>query len=272
MKGTPFLSDENSSFGNASSLNQHHYLFYDVGFTKENSDDMKDPSILYTLISGYDAIKSESQTDEVIIESTMSTIRHLFSGISIPSPSAYKITRWASDQYSKGSYSFLAPGTSEEDYLSLQSPVCGRGDQFTVGKSETMRLFFAGEHTSLQYPSMAHGALVSGIRAARDIFTNIQIGKERSRRPSDRLVPVTRFRMKFPKSPIVCHLCKHPRTDKEGAVLAFQRERGGMALIHRNCAEFSPDVQLSGSHWRGIFKCINRGKQLKCVKCGENGG
>jgi len=272
LAGTPFLSDEKSSFGNASSLNQHHYLFYDVGFNKENPDNMKDPSILYTLISGHDAIKSETQTDAAVVESTMSTIRHLFSGISIPSPSAYKVTRWASDQYSKGSYSFLPPGTSEEDYLSLQSPVCGSGDQFSVGRSEPMRLFFAGEHTSLQYPSMAHGALVSGIRAARDIFTNIQIDKGRSRGPSDRLVPLTRFRMKFPKSPILCHLCKLPRTDKEGAVLVFQRERGGMALIHRNCAEFSPDVQLSGSHWRGVFKCINRGKQLKCVKCGKNGG
>ncbi len=270
LQGTAFLSDTASSFGNASSVNPHHYLFYDVGFDSEHPEDPQNPSILYTLISGNDAVKMEHLSDKAIIEDVMKTIRHLFSGVSVPTPIGYKISRWASDNYSRGSYSFLAPGSTEEDYIALRSPVCGNGDDFSVGKSETMRLFFAGEHTSLQYPSMTHGAYVSGIKAAQDVFGNIQIGKRK--KSCDEVVPISRFRMNNPSSPLVCSLCRKPRTEKEGALIAFRRGKNGIVLIHSNCAEYSPDVTLNGSNWHGVLKCINRGRQLRCVKCGLTGG
>jgi len=78
-------------------------------------------------------------------------------GDRIPNPLQYRITRWAADPYSLGSYSFLAVGASPADYDVLAQP---------VGK----RLFFAGEHIQRDHPSTVHGAYLSGERVADEIL------------------------------------------------------------------------------------------------------
>jgi lysine-specific histone demethylase 1 len=89
----------------------------------------------------------------------MEVLRSLFSLIVVPEPVAFKITRWGSDPFARGSYTFLAPGTTDQDFEMLQSPVNGNGDSLQLEGTETMRLFMAGEHTTALHPSMAHGAL-----------------------------------------------------------------------------------------------------------------
>ena len=98
----------------------------------------------------------EKQSDDQIIESAMQTLRRLY-GADIPQPIDYRITRWASDPFAFGSYSYIAAGASPEDYDSLAQPV---GEQ----------LFFAGEHTQRDYPATVHGAYLSGERAANEIL------------------------------------------------------------------------------------------------------
>ena len=71
----------------------------------------------------------------------------------VPDPEAWTITRWRADPFARGSYSFLAVGSSPDDRRALAAPV---GD----------RLFFAGEATSVDNPATAHGALTSGRDAA----------------------------------------------------------------------------------------------------------
>jgi len=71
----------------------------------------------------------------------------------VPDPEAWTITRWRADPFTRGSYSFLAVGSSPDDRRALAAPV---GD----------RLFFAGEATSVDDPATAHGALTSGRDAA----------------------------------------------------------------------------------------------------------
>lgn len=66
------------------------------------------------------------------------------------------ITRWRQDEWSRGSYSFQAVGSTREDRLALGAPV-------------EDRLFFAGEATEPDKPSTVHGAYLSGLRAAREI-------------------------------------------------------------------------------------------------------
>lgn len=156
LNGSVYLSDSEFNFGNASQINPQHYMFFDLGFDPQK-DDSSDPHILHTLISGIDAVRGENLTDESIVREVMFTLRHLFQGINVPNHVAFKVSRWGGDTFSQGAYSFLPPGTSEQDYLSLQSSVCADGDFYTVGDSKTMRLFFAGEHTSAHYPSLAHG-------------------------------------------------------------------------------------------------------------------
>ena len=108
--------------------------------------------------------------------------------------------------------------------------------------SEIMRLFFAGEHTTALHPSMAHGAMLSGIRAAKEIVSTLKCsyGEDKD---LDRLIPLAMFRHKNPEAPLHCSLCnKVGGQVREGSLLAFKRG-ARQALVHNNCAEYSPEVE-----------------------------
>lgn len=75
----------------------------------------------------------------------------------VPDPVASIVTRWNSDPFARGSYSFLSLTAEPEDRSILGSPA-------------TDRLFFAGEATSRSFPATVHGALMSGRRAAREML------------------------------------------------------------------------------------------------------
>jgi lysine-specific histone demethylase 1 len=151
------LGMDRTQFGNASGINPHHYMFVDIGRTLGPAKGS--PAILMSLISGSEAAACEQMTQEAVVGEIMETLRTLFSDNVVPDPIAFKVTRWGSDQFSRGSYTFLTPGTTDEDLETLQSPVNGNGDSLLLEGSETMRLFFAGEHTTALHPSMAHGAM-----------------------------------------------------------------------------------------------------------------
>jgi monoamine oxidase len=71
-------------------------------------------------------------------------------------------SRWAHDRFARGSYSHALPGHSG-DRAVLAAPVDGR-------------LFFAGEATSPNFFSTAHGARDSGERAAGEILASLAAG------------------------------------------------------------------------------------------------
>jgi monoamine oxidase len=72
-------------------------------------------------------------------------------------------SRWAHDPWARGSYSHALPGHAA-DRAVLAAPVDGR-------------LFFAGEATSPNFFSTAHGARDSGERAAREVLADIKRGQ-----------------------------------------------------------------------------------------------
>ena len=69
-------------------------------------------------------------------------------------------SRWAHDPFARGSYSHALPGHAGKRAV-LAAPVDGR-------------LFFAGEATSPNFFSTAHGAHDSGERAAREVMTTVK--------------------------------------------------------------------------------------------------
>jgi len=69
-----------------------------------------------------------------------------------------KESRWAHDPFARGSYSHALPGHAGQRAV-LAAPVDGR-------------LFFAGEATSLNFFSTAHGARDSGERAATEVMAS----------------------------------------------------------------------------------------------------
>lgn len=98
----------------------------------------------------------EALPDEEIVAEAMAVLRTLY-GNDIPQPEAWQITRWATDPFALGSYSYNPVGASVENRKSLASPVQDR-------------LFFAGEATSIDHPATVHGAYLSGQREAKRIM------------------------------------------------------------------------------------------------------
>lgn len=99
----------------------------------------------------------ETWTDDQIVASAMETLKTIF-GADIPQPIDWQITRWASDPFARGSYSYHALGSTP-------------GMRDTLGRALSTRLFFAGEATHRDYFGTAHGAFLSGLRVARDVLS-----------------------------------------------------------------------------------------------------
>lgn len=79
-----------------------------------------------------------------------------------PLPEAVHVTRWAQDEYSRGSYTHMITDLSKTSHReAFQSPL--------VNEDGT-ELRFAGEHTSLNHFATVHGALLSGWREADAIL------------------------------------------------------------------------------------------------------
>lgn len=103
--------------------------------------------------------KIESWSDHEIIASAMKTLRTIY-GPGIPDPIDAQITRWASDPFAAGSYSFNPVGCTPGMREQLRFPLKDR-------------LFFAGEATNADYFGTAHGAYLSGVRAAEEIAATL---------------------------------------------------------------------------------------------------
>ena len=99
----------------------------------------------------------EQLSDAEIMGQAHEALKSMF-GADFPAPIAAQISRWSVDPFAQGAYSFLAPGTSPKTRKAL------------AGADWDGRLLFAGEATEPDYPSTAHGAVLSGRRAAAAII------------------------------------------------------------------------------------------------------
>ena len=108
------------------------------------------------LYSGHFAqIAQDTLDDAAIVRGAAEALRSIV-GRATPDPVATRVTRWRSDPYSLGSYSFDSTATKVGDADLLAEPVGSR-------------LLFAGEATSGALASTVDGALASGLREARRI-------------------------------------------------------------------------------------------------------
>ncbi len=98
--------------------------------------------------------ETEQYSDADLTSQAVEALRAMFGDV--PEPVDAVSTRWGSEQWTLGSYSYVPVGVEFDTYRDMARPV---GD----------RLFFAGEATHSRFPSTVHGALLSGRRAARQI-------------------------------------------------------------------------------------------------------
>jgi monoamine oxidase len=111
---------------------------------------------LMTFAFGDYATVSESMTDNEIISEIMLNLKGIY-GNSIPDPSNFLRTKWGQNINSFGAYSYPTNGSTSADF-----------DTFAEEVND--KLFFAGEHTEIEYRGTVHGAYLSGIREADKII------------------------------------------------------------------------------------------------------
>lgn len=125
---------------------------YFVNVKKFNAD----VNALMTFAYADFARLTESMTDAQIIEEIMLHLKDIY-GNSIPYPNQILRTKWQSNEFSFGSYAYTALETKMQHFDDIAEAV-------------NDKLFFAGEHTEIDYFSTVHGAYLSGIREADKII------------------------------------------------------------------------------------------------------
>ncbi|KAI4382716.1 hypothetical protein MLD38_008643 [Melastoma candidum] len=119
--------------------------------------------LLIALVAGEAAHNFEILPPTEAVTRVIQILRDIYEpqGVNVPDPVQTVCTRWAGDPFSLGSYSNVAVGASGDDYDILAESV---GDG---------RLFFAGEATTRRYPATMHGAFLTGLREAANIFNHV---------------------------------------------------------------------------------------------------
>lgn len=128
---------------------EHWHSWYDVSAVSGI------PTLL-TFAAGPFGRRMQELSDEDIVADAVSALRVLYPD-AVGDPIAHWITRWGHDEFSNGSYSHLAVGSTHHDHDALAGPVDGV-------------LHFAGEATWGDEPATVGAAFYSGRRAAERIL------------------------------------------------------------------------------------------------------
>lgn len=116
-----------------------------------------DALVLVGFSSGKQALWQDSvASDEEIVQAALTTLGRL-SSTRLPQPTGAIVTRWQSDPWSLGSYSYSSLGSDDADRRDYARP---------VGE----RLYFAGEGTQVHDYGTVQAAMQSGAEAAAQIY------------------------------------------------------------------------------------------------------
>lgn len=121
----------------------------------------KEP-ILIACFAAETAREWERNSDDAI-EARMEVLLKKLFGSSASKPTASRITRWGTDEFSLGAYTVVDPGSTARKFDALAEPVG--------------RLFLAGEATARANQGTVPGAYLSGIRAAKQVAASTALKK-----------------------------------------------------------------------------------------------
>jgi lysine-specific histone demethylase 1 len=130
--------------------------------------------IVVALMAGDAAFQAEEESDESLIQEMTTLLSRIHHEEQLPPPVQAIVSRWGKDPFALGSYSFVGPEATGEDYDIL-------------GERVRDKIYFAGEATCRTHPATVHGAYMSGLRAANEVLESF-IGKIEMP-PEDVLIP-----------------------------------------------------------------------------------
>ncbi|XP_065377747.1 peroxisomal N(1)-acetyl-spermine/spermidine oxidase isoform X1 [Macaca fascicularis] len=116
--------------------------------------------VLCGFIAGLESEFMETLSDEEVLLCLTQVLRRMTGNPQLPAPKSVLRSCWHSAPYTRGSYSYVAVGSTggDLDLLAQPLPADGAGAQ--------LQILFAGEATHRTFYSTTHGALLSGWREA----------------------------------------------------------------------------------------------------------
>ncbi|KAJ4408990.1 hypothetical protein N0V91_002804 [Didymella pomorum] len=111
---------------------------------------------LVALLAGDSAHYAESTSNDRLVKEVTDRLDSMFAPNVVPLPTETIVTRWSKDPFARGSYSYVGAKTQTGDYDVMARP---HGP-----------LHFAGEATCGTHPATVHGAYLSGLRAAAEVY------------------------------------------------------------------------------------------------------
>jgi len=134
----------------------------EFGFFLALHQHLKKP-VLLCFVAAEFAKKIEQWTDEKIIDRIMEILTQIYGKDGqLPRPKNFVMSRWGSDPYARGSYSFMRVSSTPEHLDDLAKPVG--------------RVHFAGEAT-VKYPGYTHGAYHSAKREVERVLKRVYAEK-----------------------------------------------------------------------------------------------
>jgi len=128
--------------------------FLNVNKTHQNSN------ALLTFAYGMDALESEKRTDSQIKDEIYNNLKKIYKHQALY-PTNLLRSKWSKDPNTYGAYSYTSTSTSMKNFDILARDI-------------NSKIYFAGEHTSRDYFSTAHGAYLSGKREARKVIKSLR--------------------------------------------------------------------------------------------------
>eukprot|EP00804_Cyclotella_cryptica_P019208 CCRYP_006114-RA/>CCRYP_006114-RA protein AED:0.02 eAED:0.02 QI:122/1/1/1/0.5/0.33/3/81/1174 len=172
----------------------HRFDFIGHASTEHGKDilffNIRNAPILVAIYGGSDySEEMEKLHDKEVVAGCMEVLKKIFSkatddcrltrsqisDLTVPDwPVDYFVSRWGSDPYSRGAFSYVPEGVDGfEELFTMSQPIYDfhPGDTTTIKKPPIERprrplIMFAGEATTPFHPSTLHGAFETGIREA----------------------------------------------------------------------------------------------------------
>ena len=111
--------------------------------------------ILCALLIGSAAERMVTMDDDEVEATALAALRSVWGDAGVPQVVRRCCARWGEDEFSTGSYSYVAVGGSGDSYDLMARP---------LGRS----VLFCGEHTTKEHLDTVGGAMRTGVREVRD--------------------------------------------------------------------------------------------------------
>ncbi|XP_010878137.1 peroxisomal N(1)-acetyl-spermine/spermidine oxidase isoform X2 [Esox lucius] len=127
------------------------------------------PTVLCGWITGREAQHMETLDERMVGEVCVRLLRS-FTGWSVEEPAQVLMSKWWSEPFVRGSYTYPPPGVDAvREHNALAAPLPQPSD---AGHSQEkpLQVLFAGEATHVSFYTTTHGAYITGIREAQRII------------------------------------------------------------------------------------------------------